>query len=148
MPPGRERYGPITSADDREAWSSGAPREEAKSLLQFAAKSGEGLAGLLALVGLDQREARELLDFVRERPDVTSGVERALNFRIRVVDELESLTSAQNRSGGLFFRLQRSARDSTCQRGSTRLMTKLRVSEGHARVKTAESTSLRLDHDL
>jgi hypothetical protein len=66
-------------------------------LIAFAAQSGESLAGLLALVGLDQREARELLDFVRGHPETAEGVQRALDFRVRVLDELESLTSAQRK---------------------------------------------------
>lgn len=56
--------------------------------------SGVFPAVLLPLIGLDHREIRELLDFVREHPETAAGVERALVFRVRVEHELDNLTSA------------------------------------------------------
>src|SRR5271169_6858008 len=90
-----QEYNVKSIANEQEVWSAGMPRDEAKSLLAFAARSGETLSDVIALVGLNPREMRELLTFVEQNPQTASGVERALHFRVRVADELESLANAQ-----------------------------------------------------
>src|SRR5271169_3671053 len=92
-----QEYNVKSIAIEQEVWSTGMPRDEAKALLAFAARSGETLSDVIALVGLNPREMRELLTFVEQNPHTASGVERALHFRVRVADELESLTRTRMR---------------------------------------------------
>jgi len=92
-----QEYDVKSIAGPMEVWATPRPREEAKALLALAARMGETLADVIALVGLDAKEQRELLEFVREYPQTADGVERALAFRVRVADELEALAKNAQR---------------------------------------------------
>jgi hypothetical protein len=75
------------------AAKNGDARSEARNLLALVGRNGDTVDSIRELIAVPSDIERTLRLFLRQYPEDSDGVERVLEFRKRVAQEFEQLTS-------------------------------------------------------
>ena len=74
------------------------PRQEARALFAMIGRNGDTVESIRELIAVPPRIEHLLRLYLRQHPEDSDGVERALEFRRRVSEEFELLTACRKRA--------------------------------------------------